>query len=680
MAETRDPLLQPFQLQHLSFRNRVMTTSHEPAYSEDGMPKDRYRLYHVERAKGGIALTMTAGSAVVSPDSPPVFGNLLAYKDEIVPWLRKLADECHEHGAAVMIQLTHLGRRTAWNKADWLPVLAPSPIREPAHRSFPKAVEAWDIERVVADYAAAAQRMQAAGLDGCEIDAYGHLPDQFWSPATNKRDDEWGGSLENRIRFSLRVLEAMRRAVGNRFLIGIRMTGDERWIIGLQREEGFEIGRRLAAAGLVDFVNVIRGHIDSDNALLDVIPIMGMPSAPHLDFAGEMRAATGLPVFHAARITDTATARHAIAAGKLDMVGMTRAHIADPHIVRKIRAGQEHTIRPCVGATYCLDRIYEGNEALCIHNAATGREGSMPHVAVRAERRRKVVVIGAGPAGLEAARVSAERGHEVVLFEATEQAGGQIRLASRSPRRRELIGIVDWRVERLADAGVELRFSSWAEADDVLGLDPDVVFVATGGIPNTDILEAGGDLVVSTWDVLSGQVKPAERVLVFDDNAAHPALQAAEFLAESGSTVELVTPERFLAVEIGGLNHAAYARVFHRHGVKITINTRLKAVHRQGNALIATLGSDYGEGGAERHVDQVVVEHGTLPLADLYEELKPLSANLGEIDHRAMLAGRPQEVVRNADGHFRLFRVGDAVASRNIHAAIFDSLRLAKDI
>jgi N-methyl-L-proline demethylase len=289
-------------------------------------------------------------------------------------------------------------------------------------------------------------------------------------------------------------------------------------------------------------------------------------------------------------------------------------------------------------------------------------------------------VVGAGPAGLEAARVSAERGHEVVLFEATEQAGGQIRLASRSPRRRELLGIVDWRIERLAEAGVSLRFATWAEADDVLGHEPDVVFVATGGIPNTDVLEAGEDLVVSSWDVLSGQVKPADRVLVFDDNAAHPALQATELLAESGASVELVTPERFFAVEIGGLNHAAYARVFQRHDVRVTINTRLKAVRRQGNELVAVLGSDYGDVRHERRVDQVVVEHGTLPVADLYEELKERSVNLGEVDHRALLAGRPQEVVRNPDGRFRLFRVGDAVASRNIHAAIFDSLRLAKDV
>ena len=211
-APSTDPLLRPFQLRHLTLRNRLMSTAHEPYYSEDGMPKDRYRLYHVEKAKGGIALTMTAGSAVVSPNSPPVFGNLLAYKDEIVPWMRRLADDCHAHGAAVMIQLTHLGRRTVWNKADWLPVLAPSSVREAAHRAFPKALEDWDIARIVADYAAAAARMEAAGLDGIEIEAYGHLPDQFWSPATNHRDDAYGGSLDNRLRFIRQVLDAVRTA------------------------------------------------------------------------------------------------------------------------------------------------------------------------------------------------------------------------------------------------------------------------------------------------------------------------------------------------------------------------------------------------------------------------------------------------------------------------------------
>lgn len=387
-----DPLLQPFTLKHLTVRNRLLSTAHEPAYTDDGMPKDRYRRYHAEKAKGGIGLTMIGGSAVVAPDSPQAFGNILLYRDEVVPWLQALSDDVHGHGAAVMIQITHLGRRTSWAKDDWLPVVAPSNVREPAHRAFPKIIEDWDVARIVAAYADAAERVKAGGLDGLEVECYGHLIDQFWSPATNKRDDAYGGSLENRIRFGMEVLSAIRARVGPDFIVGTRMVCDEDWSGGLSPEEGVGIAQRLVASGLIDFVNVIRGHIDTDEGLAHVIPGMGARSAPHLDFAGEVRQAARVPTFHAARIQDVATARHAVASGKLDLVGMTRAHMADPHIGRKIMEGREHEIRPCVGMGYCIDSIY-GGQAVCIHNAATGREGMIPHVVGRAAQPGRRIVV-----------------------------------------------------------------------------------------------------------------------------------------------------------------------------------------------------------------------------------------------------------------------------------------------
>jgi 2,4-dienoyl-CoA reductase-like NADH-dependent reductase (Old Yellow Enzyme family)/thioredoxin reductase len=675
MTESRDPLLQPFQLKHLTLKNRIMSTAHEPAYSEAGMPTERYRLYHVEKAKGGIALTMTAGSASVSRDSPPAFGNLLAWKDEIVPHLKRLTDDCHEHGCAVMIQLTHLGRRTNWNKGDWLPVLAPSPIREPAHRHFPKEIEDWDIERIVADYATAAARMQDAGLDGIEFEAYGHLMDSFWSPATNRRDDEFGGSLDNRMRFSNMVIEAVRKAVGTDFIVGIRMVADEDWDKGLSRDEGVEIARRFAAGGKIDFLNIIRGHIEHDASLNNVIPIQGMAASPHLDFAGDIRAATKFPVFHAARIADVATARHAIAEGKLDMVGMTRAHIADPHIVRKIIEGREDQIRPCVGATYCLDRIYEGGEALCIHNAATSREALIPHDLPKAATSRKAVVVGAGPAGLEAARVLAERGHAVDVLEASGKAGGQVNLMTRNPRRKEMVGIVDWRLAELDRLGVTIHYDTYAGADDVLAFEPDLVVIATGGIAQSPELEEGEDLVVSSWDILAGAVKPEGPVLLFDDNGGHQGMSAAEVIANAGAELELVSPERFFAPEMGGMNHVPYAKTFAEKNVRVTINTRLVGVRRDGNGLVATLGSDFSDAKVERRVAQVVVEHGTMANADLYLELKPLSRNRGAVDYAALIARQDPLPMKDETASFDLLRIGDAIESRNIHAAIYDALR-----
>jgi N-methyl-L-proline demethylase len=679
-----DPLLQPFQLKHLKLRNRIIITSHEPAYSDAGMPGDRYRAYHVERARAGVAMTMTAGSASVSQDSPPVFDNLLVYKDEVVPWLKALTDECHEHGAAVMIQLSHLGRRTRWDKGDWLPAVSPSHNREAAHRAFPKRLEDWDIQRIINDYTDAAERMVAAGLDGIELQAYGHLMDQFWSPLTNTLDTPYGGDLENRLRFAFEVLRSIRKRVGDEFIVGIRYTGDEMQAGGFDSKEGLEISQLLKQSGMVDFLNVVRGHIDTDAGLTDIIPIQGMRSSPHLDFAGEVRAATDFPTFHAAKIPDVATARYAISSGKVDMIGMTRAHMTDPHIVRKIMAGEEDSIRPCVGANYCLDRIYQGGEAYCIHNPATGRELTMPHDIPKAAQRKRVVVVGAGPAGLEAARVAAERGHEVIVFEATNEPGGQIRLTAQSPRRHEMISIIEWRMSQCEALGVNFHFDTYADTGTVLAQQPDVVIIATGGMPDTEVLETGNQLVESTWDIISHNIKPGNNVLLYDDAGDHAALQAAEVIAASGAKLEIMTPDRSFAPEVMAMNLVPYLRSLQKQDVTFTVTYRLKSVESDGSSLLATVGSDYDDGSRDfnqtRIVDQVIVNHGTLPLDELYFELRSLSTNLGEVNYSDLIAGHPQTLVNNTEGQFQLFRIGDAVSARNTHAAIYDALRLVKDL
>lgn len=673
-------LFTEFKLGKLTFKNRIMSTSHAPAYAEGGMPTERYQRYHEEKARGGLALTMFGGASAIAPDSPPSFGQLYVGSDEIIPHFRQFADRVHRHGAYLMCQLSHVGRRTHANKGNWLPALSASALKEPAHGSFPKAMEAADFRRVAASYADAVLRCKEGGLDGCELLIAGHLIGQFWSPLVNKRSDHYGGSLENRLRFGFEVLGAIRDKVGPDFAVGIRFTADEMLEGGIDLEEGVEIARMHERSGLVDFLNVNGSQNWTNAGVASTVPGMAYPSPTYLEVVKAVRTAVRLPIFHATRVTDFATANSIIKEGAVDMVGMTRAHIADPYLVEKYRTGREEEIRPCVGASYCIDRIYKGGDALCVHNVATGRESFIPQTISKSEGpKRKVVIVGGGPGGMEAARVAAERGHDVTLFEASSQLGGQVILAAELEWRRDLIGITRWLADRLNTLGVDIRYNTYAEADDVKALNPDVVVIATGGIPNMELVE-GGDLAVSSWEILDRSAKPGDAVLVYDDNGGQAGPVVAEYLAASGSRVELVTPDGEIGHQIGTTNSIVHRRNLYRRGVTLTPDRRVVALRRRGNKFEVQLRNEYSNDTETREVDQVVLECGTLPNDDVYFQLQDESTNGGTYDLEAFGHGELIPEISNRDGSFQLYRIGDAVASRDIHAAMYDAVRVCKDL
>jgi len=674
-----EALLKPLRLKGLTIRNRVMSTSHAPGYGKDGKPQERYQLYHAKKAEGGIGLTMFGGSSSVALDSPATpWSQISVADDSVIPYFQTFAELIHAHGAKLMIQLTHMGRRTRWDADNWLPTVSASPRREPASRSIPREMEIEDISRVIADFAAAARRCKDGGLDGCEISAaHGHLIDQFFSPSVNQRTDGYGGSLANRMRFGREVLEAMRKAAGDDYVIGIRISGDELLRDGLNQEECLEIAATLARDGLVDFLNVVGGNARDERAHSISLPNMSFPVAPFLYLPSAIKREVDIPVFHAQRISVLATAARAVADGHVDMVAMTRAHIADPFLVKKLSEGREDDIRQCVGAGYCIDRIYVGGDALCIQNAATGREATMPHVIPRADVVRKVVVVGAGPGGLEAARVCAERGHRVVLFEKNASDGGQINLAAKAGWREALSGIPRWLVSQVKKLGVDLRLGVEATEAEILAERPDVVIIATGGAPSRGHAK-GAELIATTAQVLSGAVEPSGSVLMFDEMGQHNASSVAEVLAKKGCLVEFATPDRMAAQEVGTTNQPVHYRELYKLGVIFTPNLDLIEVYREGNRFVAALRNAYTHAEEERVVDYVVADYGTLPVEGPYSALKPKSVNKGQIDAGALVRGEPQPF--DLTTGFALYRVGDALAGRNIHAAIYDALRLCKDI
>jgi mycofactocin system FadH/OYE family oxidoreductase 2 len=648
-------LFTPIEVGRLTLKNRIYSSGHAEAMAESGRPTERLRRYHESKARGGCALTIFGGSSSVHPSSPAAAWKQIAnHDDSIIPAYRAIADAVHQHDCLVFTQLTHLGRRAQSDPEGSNVLLAPSQIPERVHREIPHELEAEQIAELARAFGEAARRCRDGGLDGIEISmAHNHLIDQFWSPRFNERVDEYGGSLENRMRFAMEVLTEIRRRAGRDFVVGARISGDEFTPGGLTAQDMATIARRLAASGLVDFLSIIGGGAHTYSLQAAAVPNMSFTPAVFVPLAAAIKkAAAGLPILHASRIVDPMHADRIVAAGDVDVVGMTRALIADPDLPRKAREGRLDDIRTCVGANEgCIDRIYQGKPVTCVQNPATGREVELGDVG-RAATSKRVVVVGGGVAGLEAARMAALRGHRVVLIEKAPELGGQVLLAARAAARAEYAGIVFFLASQIRKLGVDVRLGVEATPSMVLAEHPDAVVVATGSHPYVPRVPGiDGKHVLTDREVLAGATTVGTNVVVVDDVHTEQALSTAELLLDQGKGVEVVSPLFYVGQDIGVTSIAPLYTRLYTKGVVLTPCTELRAVEGS-TVVVANVFS-----GAERRiesVDTVVLAMGSRSTDGLYRALK---------------------------GHVNeLHAVGDCVAPRGVHQAILDGTRAARAI
>ncbi|PYN05903.1 MAG: N-methylproline demethylase [Candidatus Rokuibacteriota bacterium] len=642
-------LFSPIRIGHAEAKNRIVSTPHGAAFGEKGNITERYIRYHEEKARGGCGVVMMFGSSSIHPTSINDWGEVNNWDDSVIPQFRAMSEAIHRHGALCLSQISHRGRRGhSWYSGT--PLWAPSDTREERHREWPHVMTKTEIREVIDAWAAAAVRLKKGGYDGADIPLYGgHLLENFISPLANTRTDEYGGSLDNRLRLPTEVLRALREAVGRDFIIGLRHSGDHFVEGGLTREELLEIARRLDALGIADYWMVSGSNTETLRFEAAVTPSHYHPRGVFNDLAALTKTVVRVPVIVAGRIVTAEQAEAALAAGVCDLVGMTRALIADPEMPTKVRAGRLDDVRVCVGAAEgCIGRLRQGKAITCIQNPAIGREAELMQIHPAAKRRR-VVVVGGGVAGLEAARVAALRGHQTILLEAGAAVGGQVLAVARAPRREEYASIVTWLAGQAKKAGVEVRLNTPASAADVLALKPDAVVLATGASQRVpDIPGVKLAHVASTVDVLLGRVAPGRRVVVVDEEGYFAAPTTADFLADRRAQVTIVSRYFMVGEDIDeGTRSDLYARLFAR-GVTLTPMTRAVEIVPQGVRTRHTFSSA-----------ETVVEADSVVLAFGGKAHDPLSREL---------EGRVAD----------LKVIGDAYSPRRVHDAILDGTRVAR--
>ena len=648
-------LFSPLKIGQVEVKNRISFQPHLTNLALDCLPSDAQMYYWGERAKGGAGLIITEEMSVHPTDR--AYEKLIdVYHSDVIPGFRKITNYVHQFDTMIFAQLNHNGQQCDGSLSR-LPVWAPSPMPDVLFREVPKAMEVEDIEEVARFFAKSATHARAGRFDGIELQ-FGHssLARQFLSPLTNFRKDEFGGSLENRMRAPLMFIEAVRKAVGKDYTLGIRMCADEMIPGGLDLAQVQEIGARFESSGLIDFMDL---SIATFYNLYLVEGSMHTPLGYTIPLAAGMREKLKLPVFCTGRINDPTMAERVLAAGQADMIGMCRALICDPYLPKKAKEGRLEDLRYCVADNQnCIGRIGMNKTIGCIQNPAVGREKVWGEGTLKpAPVKKKVMIVGGGPAGMWAAKMAGRRGHRVTLYDKGTELGGQVLLAAKGAGRDEFGVLARNEKEQVTKAGVTVRLETEVTTAHVLAEKPDVVIIATGSIPKAfPVGGSDGPGVCNVWQVLQGEAVLGDNICLIDYDGHHRATATAELLAIRGKKVHIITSSLFIGAELGPTQDLYLTRQrLLQKGVTFTPDIAVMEVGGEIGAKTVkgfnVYSNQWDEWGP---FDNLVLAMGQETVDELYFSLK----------------GKVQE----------LYRIGDCVAPRKVDMAIWEGQKLGREI